>query len=147
MKDAKKKFGLKSIVTIVAIASVAGGAYLWRQSADKPSEAGATLVIPEFSEVAFAGEQSFNNTCAKCHGMNAIGTKSGPPLIHNIYNPGHHSDEAFYRAVAMGARQHHWRFGDMPAQQHVSPQEVARIVAYIRELQSANGIRYEKHTM
>ena len=73
--------------------------------------------------------------------MNGVGQEGlAPPLVHNIYEPGHHGDEAFQRAVAVGVRRHHWPFGDMPPVEGLSRADVALIVAYIRELQSANGI-------
>lgn len=105
------------------------------------------IVIPEFSVAALEGERLFRENCIKCHGINAGGTDKGPPLVHNIYNPGHHADGAFYRAVAQGVAQHHWPFGEMPAQSHVPEDEVAKIIAYVRELQRANGIVYERHSM
>jgi hypothetical protein len=46
-----------------------------------------------------------------------------------------------------GARQHHWRFGDMPAQLQVSKEQVATIIQYVREMQRANGITYQPHSM
>lgn len=92
------------------------------------------------SDEAKQGEAVFNAKCAACHGQSAAGTKLGPPLIHDIYNPGHHSDQAFYLAAATGVRAHHWNYGDMPAQPQVSEAEVGQIVRYIRELQEANGI-------
>lgn len=91
------------------------------------------------------GESLFQANCQVCHGVNAAGTKLGPPLIHNIYNPGHHSDESFYLAAAIGVRQHHWSYGDMPAQPQVSREQVTAIIRFIRELQEANGIVYEPH--
>jgi mono/diheme cytochrome c family protein len=86
------------------------------------------------------GQAVFEANCMACHGPNAAGTKLGPPLIHDIYNPGHHSDKAFYLAAALGVRAHHWNYGDMPAQPQVSEAEVGLIIRYIRELQEANGI-------
>lgn len=103
--------------------------------------------IPVLSLQAAKGKLSFDVNCASCHGNNATGTDQGPPLIHNIYNPGHHSDRSFYMAVDRGTKQHHWRFGNMPAQQHVKENEVTQIIKYIRELQVANGIIYKKHRM
>lgn len=105
------------------------------------------ILVPEFSIAARQGERLFRGNCMECHGINAGGTDKGPPLMHNIYNPGHHGDDAFYRAVAKGVVQHHWPFGHMPAQSHVSEDEVAKIVTYVRELQRANGIVYERHSM
>ena len=86
-------------------------------------------------------------TAPNVWGVNALGTEQGPPLLHDIYNPGHHSDMAFYRAVQSGVPQHHWRFGNMLPQRHVSRKQTELIIAYIRELQRANGIKYKKHQM
>ena len=92
------------------------------------------------SDEGRAGEALFEANCMECHGPSAAGTNLGPPLIHDIYNPGHHSDEAFYLAAANGVRAHHWPYGDMPAQSQVSRVEVGLIMRYVRELQEANGI-------
>ena len=75
-----------------------------------------------------------------CHGENATGTEQGPPLVHKIYEPGHHADASFYRAVERGVRSHHWPFGNMPPIPGVSRKDVTRILAFVRELQRANGI-------
>ncbi len=91
-------------------------------------------------QVAKLGEQDFNANCAACHGKNAAGTNSGPPLIHRIYEPNHHADIAFKLAAKRGVRAHHWGFGNMPPQEQVKDYELVRIVAYVRELQKANGI-------
>ena len=98
------------------------------------------VLAATLSEDAKQGEALFNASCAECHGENAAGSDQGPPLIHDIYNPGHHSDQAFYLAAATGTRQHHWQFGDMPAQPQVTVEEVSMIIRYIREVQAANGI-------
>ncbi|HWB40487.1 MAG TPA: cytochrome c [Gemmatimonadales bacterium] len=86
------------------------------------------------------GERLFNDTCARCHGPLAIGTDSGPPLVHVIYEPSHHGDIAFQRAAALGVASHHWRFGDMPPVPGVDEAAVARITAYVRWLQRKAGI-------
>lgn len=91
---------------------------------------------PEYAE----GEMLFTATCAPCHGLMALGTEQGPPLVHIIYEPGHHSDEAFYRAVSLGVQAHHWRFGNMPAQPGVDRASVSRIIGYVRWLQRSAGI-------
>lgn len=98
------------------------------------------IVVPQLSAVAEQGRIAFEATCAECHGVNGVGTENGPPLVHKIYEPNHHADLAFLRAVQFGVRAHHWPFGNMPPQPHVSTQQVADIVAYVRELQRANGI-------
>ncbi len=96
--------------------------------------------VPELGQVAKLGEEDFNNNCAACHGKNAAGTGNGPPLVHRFYNPNHHADYAFKRAVEQGVRAHHWKYGNMPPQKQVKDYELARIVTYVRELQKANGI-------
>ncbi len=101
----------------------------------------------ELSGLAAAGKQIFDENCAACHGNNASGTDQGPPLIHDIYNPGHHPDESFQRAVSQGVRQHHWQFGNMPRQPQMPVEQTAMVIEYIRTLQAANGIVYRQHNM
>tara|TARA_R110000744_G_scaffold33452_2_gene78527 strand:+ start:167 stop:598 length:432 start_codon:yes stop_codon:yes gene_type:complete len=103
--------------------------------------------MTDLSDEAKSGQLLFDNNCAACHGVNASGTDKGPPLVHDIYNPGHHPDEAFYGAVANGVSQHHWPFGNMPKQNQVTADEVTKIVRYVREMQLANGITYKPHKM
>jgi mono/diheme cytochrome c family protein len=103
--------------------------------------------IPELSAVATTGQKAFDENCASCHGVSGSGTDQGPPLIHDIYNPGHHANSAFYAAANRGVRQHHWRFGNMPPQPQVSDSKIAAIIRYIRELQQANDIAYRPHKM
>ena len=133
----------------VAIVGLVGFA-AWR-SADAPApvaETGATgapivaVTLPDtLSAEAQIGERAFAANCASCHGMNAAGQNGvAPPLVHPIYEPGHHGDESFQRAVALGVRGHHWPFGDMPPVAGLSRADVGMIVAYIRTLQRANGI-------
>ena len=103
--------------------------------------------VPELSAAALRGKVAFDTNCAQCHGVNGSGTGNGPPLIHNIYNPGHHSDQAFFIAARRGVRQHHWPYGNMPKQPQVTEEQIAAIVKYVRELQTANGIVSRPHRM
>ncbi|KUO65397.1 MAG: cytochrome C [Alphaproteobacteria bacterium BRH_c36] len=105
------------------------------------------VLAPTLSGEALAGQAVFEANCASCHGVNGVGTNKGPPLVHDIYNPGHHSDAAFHRAVRNGVQQHHWPYGNMPAQTQVSEADVAKILSYVRDLQEVNGIRYRPHRM
>lgn len=102
----------------------------------------ADVTLPaSLSETAQIGQRGFEATCAVCHGMNAAGRDGfGPPLVHRIYEPGHHADAAFFLAVQNGVRAHHWPFGNMPPQEGLTRADVAAIVTYVRELQRANGI-------
>jgi mono/diheme cytochrome c family protein len=88
-----------------------------------------------------AGEKLFATDCVQCHGADLRGSKQGPPLVHRIYEPSHHSDAAFQIAVKYGTRQHHWNFGDMPPRPDLSPDDVAHITAYVRAAQRKAGIR------
>lgn len=101
-----------------------------------------SVEIPnEFSELAQIGKVNYQNNCSDCHGENAVGQQGiAPPLVHKIYEPSHHGDESFQIAVAMGVRSHHWKFGNMPAIENLTRSDVTAIVAYVRELQRANGI-------
>ena len=86
------------------------------------------------------GSTLFAENCSACHGTDADGTDSGPPLVHKIYEPGHHPDFAFQNAVKNGVISHHWDFGDMSPVAGLSEDEVARIITHIRELQREGGI-------
>jgi len=122
---------------------LAGSALLLGCQGDAPPE-GADLsalvraveIPPEFA----SGESAFQANCAVCHGDRALGTDQGPPLIHIIYEPSHHSDLAFYMAAERGVRAHHWNFGDMPPVAGVTREEVGQIVAFVRFLQRRVGI-------
>ena len=102
----------------------------------------AHVIVPEtLSSNAQIGKVAFEAACVSCHGENAAGQDGvAPPLVHIIYEPNHHGDESFQRAAALGVRAHHWPFGNMPPVEGVTRADVAMIVAYVRELQRANGI-------
>ncbi|WP_293268778.1 cytochrome c [Neptunomonas sp.] len=105
------------------------------------------VTVKALSTNAQKGQLAFNRTCGACHGENGEGTLKGPPLIHGIYNAGHHSNKSFYSAVRNGVQQHHWPYGDMPAQQGVGFSEMSAIVQFVREVQQQNGIVQKKHRM
>lgn len=86
------------------------------------------------------GEALFNAKCAGCHGIKGAGTKNGPPLVHRIYHPNHHADFSFRRAVSLGVRAHHWKFGDMAKVEGVSDEDVEMIIKYVRSIQHEAGI-------
>ena len=87
------------------------------------------------------GYSLFHDKCSVCHGEKAMGSHQGPPLVHKIYEPSHHSDISFYWAVLRGVNQHHWGFGEMPPVPGLSPEDVGHIVAYVRSEQIKAGIR------
>ena len=99
------------------------------------------VIVPTLGAQEAEGKTLFDSNCAKCHGVNAAGNSiSGPPLVHIIYEPNHHSDAAFFQAAKIGTRAHHWQFGNMPPIQELTEQGVAKIIRYVRALQRANGI-------
>lgn len=149
----------KTVLTILALAALGVAVVLWgvapRPAARdqamapavtaKPAE-GAPIVavaLPaEHSPEAQIGKRAFEAKCADCHGADAAGRNGfGPPLVHKIYEPGHHGDMAFLVAVRNGVRQHHWDFGNMLPVEGLTDADVAYIVRYVRELQAENGIR------
>ncbi|MDE4176670.1 c-type cytochrome [Phaeobacter sp. PT47_59] len=140
----KRKYYLLGVPVVVAVA-----ASFQLGSAPEPATqapaVGAPIVtvqVPPLQGNAVIGQQIFAKRCSACHGENAAGKEgAGPPLIHVIYEPNHHADEAFQRAVAMGVRSHHWRFGDMPPVEGLTRGDVAMVTAYIRDVQRANGIQ------
>jgi mono/diheme cytochrome c family protein len=122
-----------AIAGVLAVSAGAG----WLSRREEPV---LVVRVPELSASARVGKELFDRSCAQCHGENARGSETGPPLVHRTYHPAHHADVAFELAVRRGVRAHHWRFGDMPAQPAVTPAEVGQITRYIRELQQANGV-------
>lgn len=127
--------------------------FVWNylQQPNYPDTANMTgkvdVLQAELSPLGQKGKEIFDGNCAACHGENASGGEAGPPLIHDIYNPGHHGDAAFLNAVQNGVGQHHWQFGDMPPREGLTQLHVAAIVKFIRELQEANGVVYKPHNM
>ena len=136
------KFALGAAVLVSAVG------LLWMlSSTGRPRSTKVEVTEPELPALAAKGKSLFEANCATCHGMTASGTDRGPPLVHDIYNPGHHADPAFFSAAKFGVRQHHWPYGNMPPQPQVSEDQVAAIVRYVREVQIANGIQYRPHHM
>ena len=87
------------------------------------------------------GKRLYEKNCASCHGQDLKGSDKGPPFLHPVYEPSHHGDAAFQAAARYGSRAHHWKFGDMPPVQGISPDEVAHITAYVRQQQRLVGIQ------
>lgn len=145
-------------VTILATVFLVAGLLVWNEytktprpddapamSRDSEDTSGSAMVdvsVPaELSERAKIGKTAFEAKCAGCHGINAAGRDGkGPPLVHRIYEPSHHSDMAFVMAANSGVRSHHWTFGNMPPVEGLTNADIKAIAAYVRELQRENGI-------
>lgn len=92
--------------------------------------------------LAATGKQIFDQACAACHGANAAGRNGmGPPLVHPFYVPGHHGDAAILSAARNGVQAHHWTFGNMPPVRDLTDGDIKMVIAYIRTVQRANGIK------
>ncbi len=131
----------------------------WQVLQPAPAQPGHSMVPPDTSDIAMGdpiedvrvpaelssnavvGKRAFEAKCAACHGANAAGQNGiAPPLVHKIYEPSHHSDEAFQIAAQRGVRAHHWKFGNMPPVPGLTRADVQYIATYVRELQRENGI-------
>ncbi|QKT04167.1 cytochrome c [Ectothiorhodospiraceae bacterium 2226] len=110
-----------------------------------PAASGANQAQHAQQEAEFVpdlarGQSLFENNCVVCHGVRGSGTDQGPPLVHKVYEPSHHSDLAFFIAMRDGVRAHHWEFGDMPPVEGLEVEDMAQIIVYIRTLQREAGI-------
>ena len=141
---------MRAVQLIFILLGVGGLAYWFMLDTDseisqvpeEPTSAIVEIIVPEtLSANAQVGKVAFEAKCSACHGVNAVGHADvAPPLVHKIYEASHHADEAFQRAVSLGVRQHHWPFGNMLPVEGLTRGDVTMIIAYVRELQRANGI-------
>lgn len=97
-----------------------------------------TVAVPH-PDLVVSGEQLYAANCAECHGADLRGTDKGPSHLSEVYEPSHHANAAFLLAVQAGVRAHHWSFGDMPAIEGLSPNDVEAIIAFVREQQRIQG--------
>lgn len=148
----------KVILVVAGVAALSAGALALRGAAPQAGPApivntamhgaaagaaatpAAQIVVPQLTASAALGREFFTARCAACHGENAAGSENGPPLIHPLYVPSHHGDYAFISAARNGVKAHHWRFGDMKPVADVTDAQLGWIIAYVREVQRANGI-------
>jgi hypothetical protein len=100
----KSKLAIIVAIVLLVVGLIVGGLGLIRNQPEDQRE----LVVPDLSAEAKMGEVAFANYCVECHGKNAAGSDKGPPLVHQIYRPSHHSDFSFVRAMTVGVPQHHW---------------------------------------
>lgn len=120
----RRRAGCALAIAVTALLAACGGGGPTTGSA---ADRGAAL---------FRGEA----VCATCHGADLRGTPMGPPLLDQLYAPGHHPDSAIRAAVRDGVQPHHWDFGPMPQLPHLSADEVEDVIAFVRREQRAEGI-------
>jgi len=98
----------------------------------------------EVKEIAIdhAGFKIFNdNGCQNCHGDKLQGSLAGPPLIYSLYKSSHHNDLRLFTSIKEGVDQHHWFFGNMPAHDYISDEDIHTIVQFIRQSLILNNIK------
>ena len=96
-------------------------------------------IPPQDPELVELGADLYQATCAECHGSDLRGTDKGPSHLSVVYQPNRHADVAFLLAVQRGSPAHHWQFGAMLPVEGLTPDDVAAIVAYVREQQRLEG--------
>jgi len=126
--------GIFALVTAVVVVVFGDGG-----SDPDPNSAGDTGIAVQDPTLVATGESLYQASCATCHGSDLRGTDVGPSHLSVVYEPNHHGDAAFLLAARNGVRQHHWRFGDMAPVPGLSDDDIAAIVAYVREQQRING--------
>lgn len=136
----KHRIGKQGLTLLAAAVIVGLVVSRWVGFGNK-NESSIKVTLPtSFTSDALEGRALFEANCKTCHGLNASGTNAGPPLVHKIYEPSHHGDISFQRAAKFGVQSHHWRYGNMPSVPTVDRGDVEKIIAYVREIQRANGI-------
>jgi len=132
---------MKKLASWALVIAGIGGGYFWLSSRPAKVEVEIDVVQPVLSELAARGGVVFQGTCAACHGAELTGPENGPPLIYVAYRPAMHADYAITSAIKNGVVAHHWRFGNMPPQEGVAEADIEAVIAYIREMQAANGVK------
>jgi len=134
-------FGVAVIAGIVFVMSDIGEPSSSSSNAPRDPMSGRSefnIPVQDERRVA-AGEKLYQTSCASCHGADLRGTDKGPSHLAIIYNPIHHTDNAFLTAVKSGVQAHHWKYGNMPATPEVSQADFTNIIAYVRENQRVQG--------
>lgn len=133
----KHRLAALAIIVIMAIAATMAVGCA-SDGGDGNGDGGASILAraPDMDK----GAELYAASCALCHGERGIGTQAGPPLVHIIYEPGHHPDASFRNAVKNGVAAHHWSFGNMPPRPELSGGDIDDVIAYVRALQREAGI-------
>lgn len=98
-----------------------------------------SAVVDDPGGASTEGAVVYAAQCASCHGADLRGTDKGPSQLSIVYEPNHHGDDSYRSAIANGAPQHHWGFGNMPAIEGLTAEQVEDVIAYIRSEQERNG--------
>lgn len=126
----KRGFLILTTVVVILIGAACS------DSGDADSASGIPVQDPA---LVATGDALYQANCASCHGTDLRGTDQGPSHLSVVYEPGHHGDAAFLLAARNGTQQHHWRFGNMEPVPGLSDEDIAAIVAFVRENQRTQG--------
>ena len=119
---------LTGLVVALTVVLSAGGS-------DDP--VAAPPVVPLAAEAD--GATIYQARCASCHGEDLRGTNKGPSQLSIVYEPNHHGDDSYRSAIRNGAPQHHWGFGNMPAVEDITDDQIEQVIAYIHTQQQGLG--------
>ena len=133
---------LKPALAVTGILAAPVGLYLAVGGGDEGerSTSASGFTIPSLSTQALDGKGLFSEMCGSCHGAYGEGGDNGPPLIHALYSRAIFPDETVQKAIVEGAMARNWPFGDMPPVEGLGEDEIEGLVAFVREVQDANGI-------
>lgn len=133
---------IKPMAIVIAVIVAPAALFVAFGGLDGPSDRGsAALIIPNLSFKAHEGREHFAAACGACHGAYGEGSDNGPVLIHALYGRTLFLDEQIVAAVREGAEARNWPFGDMPAVEGVSDQNLDMMIGFLREVQAANDIQ------
>ena len=118
-----------AVLALTFVLSACGG--------DDPVAAPPESVVPLAADAD--GASVYQARCASCHGEDLRGTDKGPSQLSIVYEPNHHGDESYRSAIRNGAAQHHWGFGNMPAVEDITDDQIERVITYIRTQQQELG--------
>ena len=117
------------VLALTFVLSACGG--------DDPVAAPPESVVPLTADAD--GASVYQARCASCHGEDLRGTDKGPSQLSIVYEPNHHGDESYRSAIRNGVAQHHWGFGNMPAVEDITDDQIERVITYIRTQQQELG--------
>ena len=117
------------VVALTAVLSACGG--------DDPEAAPPESLVLLAAEAD--GPTIYQARCASCHGEDLRGTDKGPSQLSIVYEPNHHGDDSYRSAIRNGAPQHHWSFGNMPAVEDITDDQIEQVITYIRTQQQELG--------
>lgn len=101
--------------------------------------AGCGSDTPETDPADADGASLYAESCASCHGADLRGTDEGPSQLSVVYEPNHHGDDSYRRAIRFGAAPHHWNFGTMPPNDELDDGEIEAIIGFVRSEQERLG--------